>query len=111
MEYVWQCIAILAALAAVAKPVLGLNKRIKDYESLLSGYRMLAYDLGEIRTSIVEKQKYDQALQSEFKKVIKREKVLVAKNPESRECRRLMLRSEVEVALELKSDPFFVPMN
>ena len=101
----------LAAFAAIIKPLLGLTKRIKDYENLLSGYRMLEYDLMEIKSSIEQKQKYDQGLQSEFKKVIQREKVLVAKNPESRESRRTKLKCEIEVLGELQSAPYFIPEN
>ena len=106
---VWQWMGALAALAAVTKPLLGLTKRIKDYENLLSGYRMLEYDLMEIRSSIQHKQKYDQALQSEFKRVTQREKVLIARNPESRESRRTKLKCEIEVLRDLQSNPFFIP--
>jgi len=40
-------LAVIAAVAAVAKPLLNLAKRIKEYEGVLSGYRMLEYDLRE----------------------------------------------------------------
>jgi cytochrome c oxidase subunit IV len=48
----WKCLAIVAAIAAVAKPLLNLTSRIKEYESVLSGYRVLEYDLREIRSMI-----------------------------------------------------------
>ena len=72
---------------------------------------MLEYDLMEIKSSIEQKQKYDLALQSELKKVIQREKVLIAKNPESRESRKIKQRCEMEVLRDLQSDPFFIPEN
>jgi hypothetical protein len=64
----WRYLAVIAAIAAVAKPLLNLTKRIKEYESILSGYRTLEYDLREISTLIEQKKKYDHALQTEFKK-------------------------------------------
>jgi len=110
-QSIWHYMGALAAFAAVAKPLLGLTKRIKDYEGQLSGYRMLEYDLMEIKSSIEQKRKYDAALQSELKKVIQREKVLIAKNPESLESRRVKQSCELEVLRELQSDPFFIPEN
>lgn len=108
-KHVWQIMGGLAAFAAVAKPLLGLTKRIKDYESLLSGYRMLEYDLGEIKSSIEQKQKYDQTMQSELKKVLQRERTLIAKNPENREIKWIKRRCEIEVARELPTDGFYIP--
>jgi len=79
----WQYLGIIAAAAAVFKPLLGLPKRIKEYESVLSGYRMLEYDLMEIKCLIEQRQKYDSGLQSEFKRTLQREKSLVGKTPEN----------------------------
>ena len=44
---------------------------------------MLDFDLGEIKVLIEQRQKYDQALQAEFKKVLQRERILVGKTPEA----------------------------
>ena len=85
-QTVWKYFAVIAAIAAVSKPLLNLTKRIKEYESILSGYRTLEYDLREIRSLVEQKKKYDQPLQLEFKKALQREKSLIAKNPETREC-------------------------
>ena len=109
-KYVWQCMGVLAAIASIAKPLLGLTKKIKDYETVLSGYRTLEHDLAEIKGSIEQKQKYDPALQAEFKKVAEREKVLVAKNPETRESKRIKKRCEEEVRRELPVDGFYIPV-
>src|SRR5260370_10214406 len=53
--YAWQYLGAVAAIVAVAKPLLGLTKRVKDYEGILSGYRTLEYDLMEIRSLIEQK--------------------------------------------------------
>lgn len=108
-KYVWQYMGILAAIAAVTKPLLGLTKRIKDYESILSGYRTLEYDLMEIKTTIEQKRKYDQGLQAELKKAIHREKALIAKNPETRDSKRVKRMCEDEVRRQLPPGSFFIP--
>ncbi len=106
---VWQYLGVLAAIAAVAKPPLNLTKRIKDYEGILVGYRTLEYDLMEIKTLIEQKGRYDQTLQSEFKKALQREKTLVAKTPETREKKKVKRTCEDEVRRELPPEEFFVP--
>lgn len=105
----WKYLAIIAAVAAVCKPLLNLTRRIKEYESILSGYRTLEYDLREIRTLIEQKKKYDHALQIEFKKAVQREKTLIAKNPETRECARIKRKCEEEVRQHFPPKNFFVP--
>jgi len=108
-QLAWKYLAIIAAIAAVAKPLLGLTKRIKDYESILSGYRTLEYDLREIALLVEQKKKYDQPLQTEFKKAIQREKALIAKNTETRENARVKRKCEQEVRDQFPPENFFVP--
>lgn len=105
----WQWLGVPSALAAVLKPALGLTKRIKEYESVVSGYRALEYDYAEIRSLVEQKQAYDSALQTDFKRALQREKSLVVKNPESRECARLVRTCADEVNSELPPESFYVP--
>jgi hypothetical protein len=100
---------VLAAILAAAKPLLSYTKRIKDYESILSGYRSLEYDLMEIKTLVEQKGKYDATMQAELRKAVQREKLLVGKNPESREDKKTKKVCEEEVLRELPSESFFVP--
>jgi hypothetical protein len=108
-KLLWQYLGVLAAFIAVAKPPLNLTKRIKEYEGILTGYRTLEYDLMEIRTLVEQKGRYDQVLQSEFKKAMQREKALVAKTPETRENKRIQQACQKEVLRELPPDKFYVP--
>lgn len=108
-QALWKCLAVVAAVAAVSKPLLNLTKRIKDYESVLSGYRTLEYDLREIRSLIEQKRKYDHTLQAEFRKAMQREKTLIAKNPETRESARVKRICVEEVSREFPPESFFVP--
>ena len=105
----WQYFGIVAAIAAVLKPLLTLTKRIKDVESVLSGYRILEYDLMEIKTMVEQKKKYDASLQSELKKALQREKTLVGKTPETRENAQIKNLCVGEVLQELPRESFFVP--
>lgn len=106
---VWQGLGVIAAVAAVVKPLLHLTKRIKDYESLVSGYRVLDFDLMELKGQVEQRKKYDPALQAEFKRIQQRERALVSKNPESREDRKMKRLCVAEVNTELPPEAFFVP--
>jgi hypothetical protein len=106
---VWQWLGLIAAVAAVVKPLLHLTKKIKDYESLVSGYRVLDFDLMELKGQIEQRNKYDAPLVAEFKRIQQRERALVSKNPESRENRKMKQLCVAEVDAELPAEAFFVP--
>lgn len=72
----WKGLGAIAAVIAILKPIFWPTKRIKDLENVVSGYRMLEYDLHEIVNNIRLKQKYSADLQREFQKAIQREKTL-----------------------------------
>lgn len=105
----WQWFSVIAAFAAVIKSLLGLPKKIKEYESLFSGYRTLEHDLHEIKVLISEKGKYDNILKLEFKKALKRRGALVSKEQDAKEDKKLKKNCENEVLTELPSSLFFVP--
>lgn len=106
---IWQYMGVVAAVAAIVKPLLGLTKRIKEYENVLSGYRMFHSDLMEIKSSIERKQKFDAALQTEFVKVSRYEKQLIKNNPEYRENKRTLILCQNEVLHELPAASFYIP--
>ncbi len=108
-KFIWQYLGIIAAGAAILKPILGLTKRIKEMESVLSGYRALEYDLREIKTNIEQTKKYDKALQGELKKALQREKTLVGKTPETHENQKVKTVCEREVREEFPKESFFIP--
>lgn len=108
-QLTWKLLAIPAAVAAILKPLLHLTKKIKDYEGVVSGYRVLEYDLHEIKIGIEQKRKFDAQLQADFKRAQQRERALVSKTPESREISRIKRICQAEVIKELPVDAFFVP--
>lgn len=108
-KVIWQYFGVVTAIVVLLKPLLNLPKQIKEFESVLSGYRILEYDLMEIKVLVEQKQKYDAPLQTEFKKALQREKTLVGKTPETRERRKVKGLCECEVLQELPRESFFVP--
>ncbi len=108
-QEMWKYLGVIAAIAAIVKPLLTLPKKMKEYESLVSGYRMLEHDLHEIKVSISEKRKYDKVAQVDFKKAMKRKGVLVGKEPDSKENKKVKQKCEKEVLAELPSSIFYVP--
>jgi hypothetical protein len=105
----WKVLGVVAAIAAVLKPLLALTKKIKDFESVVSGYRTLEFDLMEIKELIHQRGKYDSSMQADFKKAQQREKALVGKTPETRERPKVKAVCEAEVRRELPDECFFVP--
>jgi len=106
---VWKYFGIIAAFAAVIKPLLSLPKKMKEYESLVSGYKMLEHDLQEITIAISEKKKYDKVAQTDFKKAMKRKGTLVGKEPDAKVHKKIKKICESEVIQELPSSSFYVP--
>ncbi len=106
---IWQYLGVVSAIAAILKPSLNLTKKIKEMESVLSGYRTFEYDLREIKILIEQDKKYDKRLQLEFQKALQREKALVGKTPETRENVRVLKICEQEVMDAMPGKSFFIP--
>ncbi|CAB3802721.1 hypothetical protein LMG28614_05681 [Paraburkholderia ultramafica] len=105
----WKFFGVVAAVAAVLKPLLGLTKKIKNMESVVVGYKALEYDLMEIVSLIEQKRKYDATQQADLKRAIAKEKALVVQPVETRERKKVKAICEAEVRRELPDDYFFVP--
>jgi hypothetical protein len=105
----WQWLGCIAALAALFKPAYAPGRKIKQYEGVVVGYRALEYDLMEIKSLIEQKGRYDASLQSDFKRALQREKMLVGKNPETTPNTRVLKRCEQEVRHELPDECFITP--
>ena len=108
-NYVWISMGIIAAVVSVVKPFLALPKKIKEYECTVSGYRMLYFDLKEIKSLIEQSQCYDKKLQSDFHKALLRERTLVGKCPEVCENKKIKQTCEKEVRSKYPQNVFYVP--
>jgi hypothetical protein len=105
----WRYLGAIAAVAAVLKPFFSFPSKIKKFEGLVTGYRLLEYDLQEVRMTIEQQGKYAPADRAELKKAIKKERDLVSIEPIDRPNRKLRRTCEREVLFELPSEAFFVP--
>lgn len=105
----WRYLGAIAAIAAVLKPFFALPSKIKKFEGLVTGYRLLEYDLQELRTTIEQEQEYAAPSQAELTKAIKKERELVSLEPTDRPWRRLLRECQQEVLSELPVEAFFVP--
>lgn len=106
---VWLCCGVITAILSAIKPVLGLTKRIKGFEGVLSGYRLLEHDLRSIKISIEQKKKYDSSHQAEVKRTHDREKPLISQNIESFPIERIRKQCQIQVNSELPASCFFIP--
>lgn len=108
-ETVWAYVLRFAAVASIMKVLGGFTKKIKQYESLVQGYRMLYFDLSEIKRQVEEQKKYTKKMQGDLQKAIERERKLIIKNPETRESKRVKQKCEQEVRSQFPVDSFYEP--
>lgn len=108
-KIIWSLLGILSSLLAIAKPLLGLTKRIQELEELCAGYRVLDHDLQKIVIGIHQRGAYDDELRRMFVNALDREGQLVSVSKETKEDTELKKRCEAEVLQELPVDSFFIP--
>jgi hypothetical protein len=107
-KLVWQGLSVVAAIAAVLRQALKLTSTITEHEGLVTGYRLLEYDLQAIKTDVEQAQRYDEPLQAEFQKTRTKERELVSREPLEPADPKLRRRCESEVLSELPLEAFFV---
>jgi hypothetical protein len=105
----WSVLSGIAGIIAVCKPILGLTKRIREVESLVAGYRLLDFELKEIKNSIEQERSYTSALKGQFKKVAKSERELISRTFDAKANRRVLRTCREEVERELPVDHFYIP--
>ncbi|WP_211217187.1 hypothetical protein, partial [Psychromonas hadalis] len=108
-SHVWKGLLILSALIAISKPLLNLTRKIRLYEELLAGYRLLSHDFKDLKIDITQQQDYTVAHQKKFKKIIEKQKTLATKSPERTE--NIAVKSECmkQVLNEYPTEMFYIP--
>jgi len=106
---IWGIFSGVAAIVALCKPIFGLTRRIAKMEGVVAGYRLLDFDLMEIKGSIEQERSFTSALKSQFRKASKSEKELVSRVPEARPNKKLLRKCRAEVESELPVSSFFIP--
>jgi len=108
-QVVWSLLGSISAIVALCKPILALTKKIRDMESVVQGYRLLYFELKEIRSAIEQEKRFGPTLKLQLKKCSQREKELVSRNPESKPNKKLRRTCMDEVMRELPLDSFYIP--
>lgn len=108
-SHFWQGFLITAAVISVLKPIVGITKRVRLYEEVLAEYRVLSFELSQLRTSIATEQSYKPTHQTQFKKILAKHSALVAKTPESTENKKVKQECEQEVLSAFPISNFYIP--
>lgn len=107
---IWKFFGAVAAFLAVLKPILGLTRRVKETEGIVTGYRVLDFDLMELKAAIEQRGRFDGPLQAQFRKAIQPLRTLVTQTAaEGRPNKKVLQRCQDEVMQELPVEAFFVP--
>lgn len=105
----WQILLTAAAILTIIKPFLGFPKKIKAYEELLAGYRLLTHELRDLRMDISQSREYTSTHQARCKRIKERIRDYVAKNPERVESPKLKAICTQRVLDEIPNTGLFIP--
>ncbi len=100
----------LSGIVAVLKPILNLTSKIQKDEKLLSAYRILEYDLEQIKIGVSQSGSYTEILKNKFIEAMDRKKGIISSEDNNSEpSRKKIKKLFAEVELELPIDSFFIP--
>lgn len=99
----------LSAFIAFIQPFMALPKKIKKYEGLVSKYKILYYDMQDIRHEIEGDQAYTDKHKKLFQVAKNRRKILEAEQTGFTENKRLNRKCQRAVKRELPGRNFYIP--
>ncbi len=108
-KYAWEILVSLSSLIAFIQPFIGLQKKIKKLDELTVGYKILYFDLIDIKQKIEEEQKYTSSHQRLFKAARNRRKKLEIKETGLWQNNKLRNECQDKVKSELPAKYFYVP--
>ena len=106
---IWHIFGAIAAVVAVAKPLLGISDKLARLEAILGGYKSLDYDFHYLTIRIKQEQKYDEAMQQDFYDLLRKEGELIKMSKIEADNKKLSNICQQEVLDELPVDSFFIP--
>lgn len=107
--YAWKILALFSSLVSFVQPFLGLAKKLKIFEELVTGYKTLYYDLQDIRQKIEEENNYTTNHKKLFHAANERRKRLEIKEIGIGINKRLLRKCQEAVKKELPAKNFFIP--
>ena len=108
-EYAWEIFVSLSSLVAFIQPFLGLPKKAKKYSELVDGYKILYYDLQDIKQKIEEDKIYNTQHKKLFKAAKDRRKKLEVRETGIKLNWKLRKKHQVAVKNELPGRNFYLP--
>lgn len=109
--YFWQSFLVISAVISVAKPILGITKRVRIYEEVLSEYRALSYELMRLKVGISTAREYNETHEDKFNEIMEKHATLVSKSPENTENKTVKTKCVDEVLKAYPPENFFVPQG
>ena len=106
---VWLAFSVIAAVLAVAKPLLNLNKEMRRLSRKISTYRSLDFDFRELARAIKKAGSYNPRLEARFEALVKKVKKLDVSDPTASVDKKLVTSCMNEVNREMPPDGLFVP--
>jgi hypothetical protein len=108
-EYAWEIFVSFSSLVAFIQPFLGLPKKSKNYSELVDGYKILYYDLQDIKQKIEEDKKYNAQHKELFKAAKDRRNKLEVKETGIKLDKKLREKHQEAVRKELPGKQFYLP--
>jgi len=108
-KYAWEILVVLSSIIAFAQPFLGLQKKIKKIDEIVVGYKILYFDLQDIRHKIEEDQAYLKSHKKLHQSAKDRRKKLEIKETGLRYNGRLNRKCQKLAAIELPAKKFYIP--
>lgn len=108
-EYAWEIFVLFSSFVAFIQPFLGLPKKSKKYSELVDGYKILYYDLQDIRQKIEEDKRYYSPHKNLFKAAKARRKELEVKETGIKLDKKLRKKLQEAVKKELPGEKFYLP--
>lgn len=107
--YAWEIFVSISSLVAFIQPFLGLPKKVKQYSELIDGYKILYYDLQNVRQKVTQDKAYGNSHKKLFNAAQKRRKSLEVKETGIKLDKRLRDKCEDEVEKALPAKNFYLP--
>lgn len=108
-DYAWEIFTSFASFVAFIQPFLGLPKKSKKYSELVDGYKILFYDLKDIREKIEEDKAYNSSHKKLFEAAKDRRKKLEVKETGIKLDKKLRTSCQEAVKRELPGKYFYLP--
>lgn len=110
-KYAWEIFVSFSSLVAFIQPFLALPKKAKKYSELVDGYKILYYDLTNIRQSIEEDKSYNTKHKNLFKAAKERRTKLEVRETGISLNNRLRKHYQEVVKKELPGEKFYLPQE